>query len=382
MVVLVLVILLKKVKIMWQAYISIVTAAWNLYGVKWKFWAWLILLPIFILFTRITLFLDNIFFPEYRKLEVKNPVFIIGSPRSGTTFLHLLLNKTGDFVAFKTWEIFVPALTARVLIKPLINYLIKTGRTTVMPDEAGHPIVLDVIEHDEFLFAHQLNTQFVILTSPLAFDQKPHPELCYYDQQEKTRRLNSVKFVRGCIQRQMYYLGREQLIAHGHFSTCRIKSILEVFPDAKFIYTDRSPYETIPSHLTLEYNTFKYQGRLKEVSSARVQRYFELRYQYDVELYRYFDELQKNQAIPSEQLLIISYKQLRYNLSETVAQIADFIGVKLSDELQQAVEEQASKQASYKRKHKLMSLEDFNLTREQITKDFSFLNLESSDKKV
>ncbi|ELR97090.1 sulfotransferase [Gloeocapsa sp. PCC 73106] len=358
---------------MLQIYLSIVSAAWKVYGLRWKFWSWLIVLPVYIIFTRVTLLLDNIFFPQYRQLQIKNPVFIIGNPRSGTTFLHLLLNKTGEFVSFKSWEIFFPALTARFLFKPLVNYLIKTKQTTILPEESGHPMGIDVIEHDEFLFFHKLNTQFVILLSPLAFDGKAHPELCFYDQQDESRRQSSVEFSRRCFQRQMYYLKKEQIIAHGHFSTYRIKSILEVFPDAKFIYILRSPYETIPSHLTLEYNTFKYQGRLNEVSPKQVQKYFELRYKYDLELYRYFYNIEHNQEIPQDKLLVITYEKMRTKLRETVAEVVEFTGIKLSDQLQQVVEEQASKQGSYKRKHEVMSLEEFNLTRDKITEDFSFL---------
>ena len=50
---------------------------------------------------------DEIFFRGYRKIEVKRPVFIMGVPRSGTTFLHRLLSKDEDqFSYMKTWEIF------------------------------------------------------------------------------------------------------------------------------------------------------------------------------------------------------------------------------------------------------------------------------------
>lgn len=358
---------------MLKIYLDIVGAAWKVYGIKWKFWSWLIVLPIYIIFTRITLFLDDIFFPQYKKLEVKSPVFIVGNPRSGTTFLHLLLNKTGDFVSFKSWEIFFPSLTARVIFKPLFNLLIKFKQTTILPEESGHPMGIDVIEHDEFLFFHKLNTQFVILLSPLAFDEQPHTDLCFYDLQDETRRKSSVEFFRRCLQRQMYYSGKDKVIAHGHFSTYRIKSILEVFPDAKFIYILRSPYDTIPSHLTLEYNTFKYQKRLNEVSPEKVQKYFELRYKYDVELYRYFYELEHNQEIPQDKLLVVSYEKMRTNLKQTIDEIAEFAEITLSDELKQAIEAQASKQGSYKRKHEVMSLEEFNLTRDKITEDFSFL---------
>jgi len=36
-------------------------------------------------------FLDEIFYPDYKKQKIEKPVFIIGNPRSGTTFLYDLM---------------------------------------------------------------------------------------------------------------------------------------------------------------------------------------------------------------------------------------------------------------------------------------------------
>jgi len=35
--------------------------------------------------------LDDLFFPDYKKVSITKPLFIAGVPRSGTTFLHQLL---------------------------------------------------------------------------------------------------------------------------------------------------------------------------------------------------------------------------------------------------------------------------------------------------
>lgn len=43
--------------------------------------------------------LDHLFFPGFKKVEVKRPVFIIGHPRSGTTFIHKLFTQTDEMAA-------------------------------------------------------------------------------------------------------------------------------------------------------------------------------------------------------------------------------------------------------------------------------------------
>ena len=42
----------------------------------------------------ITLGLDHVFYPRHRKQAIDRPIFIIGNPRSGTTFLHRLLTRS------------------------------------------------------------------------------------------------------------------------------------------------------------------------------------------------------------------------------------------------------------------------------------------------
>ncbi len=361
---------------MLQIYYHILISARETFGLGIIFWRWLLFLPLYLLFTHTTLFLDKIFFPRYQKVKIKNPVFIIGNPRSGTSFLHCLLTQTEDFVSFKTWEIYFPSLTARIIIKPIIKFLIRRNLTQIMPESSGHGLYLDRVEHDEFLFVHRLDTQFLLLLSPLGLSDREYPELRLYDQQPDFRRYSSVKFFQECLKRQIYYTQKEQIIAHVHFSTCRIKTLLETFPDAKFIYLVRSPQETIPSHLTLEYNTFKNQNRLQNIPETKLKRYFERRYRYDIELYLYFYERQKKGEIPPENVMILPYSYLCSDLETSFSKIEQFTGIQATERLRQAVKQQAQKQKKYRRQHKIIDLQQFGLSQEQIARDFGFVFLE------
>jgi hypothetical protein len=67
-------------------------------------------MPLFMLnglINRACLLLDEILFPRYRRAAVTAPVFIVGVPRSGTTFLHRLLARDEQqFTCMKLWELF------------------------------------------------------------------------------------------------------------------------------------------------------------------------------------------------------------------------------------------------------------------------------------
>ena len=140
---------------MFKIYIQILKSCWNTYGVSLELLRWVVVIPIFLGFTRFTLWLDNVFFPQYRKQAIDRPVFIIGNPRSGTSFLHRLLTETQEYAAFETWHLLFPSLTVRAVLKPIINWLIRTNRTTIMPEESGHGLFLNGVEHDEFLFMYR-----------------------------------------------------------------------------------------------------------------------------------------------------------------------------------------------------------------------------------
>lgn len=356
---------------MLQVYYRIVVSAWQTFRFKPIFWRWTFLVPIFLVFTHFTLWLDRIFFPQYRQIQVKKPIFIIGHPRSGNTFLHKLLTQTDEFVAFKTWQILFPSLTVRVLVKPLINYLIKKNKSSLVPDRVGHGVALDKTEEEELLFFHKLDTQFVWARSPLGFDDQEHPEFRFHDWQSPSRRHSSINFFKGCLQRQIYYTGKEQVILQTLQSVHRIKTILETFPDAKFIYLVRSPYETIPSHLSIVWFLLDLQIGVKNIPPQKLQRYINRRYRYNIDLYRYFYDLQKNQEIPEDRVKIVRYDSLVSDLENTFNEIIDFTEIKPTNQLKEKIKEQAQKK--YQRQHQFLKLEDLSLTQDQITKDFDFV---------
>lgn len=113
---------------MLKIYLRILRVTWRAYGFGSVFLTWLLVEPAMKLLTGLTLALDHLFFPGFRKVRVERPIFIIGHPRSGTTFLHHLLSQHEEAAPFHTWHLFFPALTARFLFRPLVNLLLRRGK--------------------------------------------------------------------------------------------------------------------------------------------------------------------------------------------------------------------------------------------------------------
>jgi hypothetical protein len=99
-------------------------------------------------FVAITWWLDRIFYRGLARETIDRPIFIIGNPRSGTTFLHRFLAEQGDVVGFRVYEMLVPSLTGQKLIKPLLPLLgaINPGKHHIA---AAHETSFDALETDD-----------------------------------------------------------------------------------------------------------------------------------------------------------------------------------------------------------------------------------------
>lgn len=306
------------------------------------------------------------------------PVFIVGHPRSGTSLLHRSLGEHPHAVNFPLWQLEFPSLTARFLFKPYINYRIK-NKIISYPHagggkRTGRPINPTAIDHDEYLFFAVLDSQLLFTFFGLALDEKSHEELVYCDEQPHRRA--SARFLRKCFQRQMYTTGKSQVVAHVHHSAMRIKTLLEEFPDAKFIYLVRSPYEAIASHHSLHFKslTMRYGDYINiDFSNPNVKRYFDKRYPYDCALYRYVEELNDQGQIPPEQFRSVRYHDLIDNMKATVDGLLEFTELPHTPEFDAKMEAKTESQKGYQRKHEVKGLEFFGLNQEHVYNDLKFV---------
>jgi len=93
-------------------YAIMLRLAWNEKVPRARFYYLAVLLigvPIISTFHAICFFLDGIVFPDLRKVEVREPIFMVGHARSGTTLTHRLLSlDSGRFSSFVLYELYFP----------------------------------------------------------------------------------------------------------------------------------------------------------------------------------------------------------------------------------------------------------------------------------
>lgn len=374
-----------------RMYLKILNSCIDTFGIGILFFYYLLKIPLMILYIHGFLFIDNIFFRKYIHVKIVQPVFIIGHPRSATTFLHTILTQTEEFLVFKSWELLNPSLTIRKLLRhseslqTFFTLLIDLGYTphrirlalNHKKDGIGVAIqrhkqeLRSIVQEEEILFQNILDTQLISIMTPLGFAKNGYPELCFND--EQAHQDKSIQFLENCFKRQIYYTGKKQIVAKMNFSLFRIKTLLKYFPDAKIIYLARSPLETIPSHLSLHRKFLDNFYGLNNIPSARLKQYFKHRYQYNILYYRHYDDLIRNSVIPREQLLEITYDSIKNNLGNVIQQIKSFTNLRFHPEMEDKLRRQAKTQSLYKRGHVNLPLEAFNLTETDIESDFDFV---------
>ncbi len=185
-----------------------------------------------------------------RKLRLAQPtappLFVLGHWRSGTTLLHELLIRDPRHVYPTTYECFAPHhfLVTESFVTPLIGWLLPKKRP--MDNVATG---WDRPQEDEFaLCSLGLPTPYRSWAFP---DQGPvNPEWLTLDEvspEDRSRWGDALRRFVSSLTLKRH--GRVILKSPPH--TARIKTLLEVFPDARFVHISRDPMKLFPSTVRL-----------------------------------------------------------------------------------------------------------------------------------
>lgn len=309
--------------------------------------------------------IDELFFFGYKKVKIKEPVFIIANPRSGTTYLHRLISQDNHRFAYTKFAhtFFMTASFTRFadLIKWIDSHTGNLIRNTLnRVDEyfwGGwdniHAMGFNKAEEDELPFAQTMMSTGVFLPFPffhLIDDNK------FLDHEPEKVRRYTMDFYESCVKRFMYASGADKTyLSKNVMSTGRFKSLMSRFPDARVIFIARHPYEALPSFASMFSSMY---GPVPENDPARTA-WLEL----GISFYLYFYEMRKE--IPSGQFIAIKYEDLIEDPKAAVMKVYGHFEWKVSDAFRRMLEAEKIRQAGYQSGHEY-SLARFGYTKEQV----------------
>lgn len=181
----------------------------------------------------------------------KQPLFILGHWRSGTTLLHNLLCKAPSAGYLTTYQSTFPNNLGS-------KWLFKTFMKANMPDKRPSDNVklnIDFPQEDEFAFCNsQADGYYKFFYFPLNY--KLYYERAIHHKKLTEQEINNwYKSYDKVLKKAVLNSKGEQLIVKNPVNTARVNKILKLYPNAKFLYIYRNP-------LTVFYSTQKFFQKL------------------------------------------------------------------------------------------------------------------------
>jgi hypothetical protein len=183
------------------------------------------------------------------------PIFIIGHWRSGTTYLHELLVLDDRFAFPTTYECFAPShfLISDWLVAKYMKFLLPEKRP--MDNMAAG---WDLPQEDEFALCN------LGIGSPyktMAFPNRPPQDTEYLDLKELgPDDLARWKAGMGLFLKRVAYRKPRPIVLKSPPHTARVRTLLELFPDAKFVHIVRDPVNVFLSTVRLWRSLYQVQG--------------------------------------------------------------------------------------------------------------------------
>jgi omega-hydroxy-beta-dihydromenaquinone-9 sulfotransferase len=179
------------------------------------------------------------------------PIFIIGHWRSGTTHLHNLISQDPAFGYLSMYQSMVPdcSLAGGSWLKSLLSKIVPVKRPM---DNMTWPI--DAPQEEEIALAktmpYAFYTQFLFPRKTLKIFKK---FVLLQDASAAFVRELKRKYYR-LLQIATIHANGKQLVLKNPVNTARIRLLLELFPEAKFIHIHRCPYDVFASTRNLRHS--------------------------------------------------------------------------------------------------------------------------------
>jgi len=318
--------------------------------------------------------LDELLFRGYRDVRINQPLFVVGTPRSGTTLLHRTLAQDEQFTTFSTWEcLFALSITERkfwltaikidrLIGSPFARIVTLLTRVFTTQLEGIHSVSLSSSEEDYLSFSPILSCFILVL--PFPFEESIW-RMGYFDRDVKVKyKKRIMAWYKTCLQKHLYVHGTDKrLLSKNASFASLLGSLDETFPDACYLCCMRDPLETLPSQLSA------IRPGLKLFGVEKLEEYFRDRF---IDLFRYYynNLISIQVSIPDKRTKFVDMALLQNDLYMTVTEAYVHLGLPLSQQHRLVLKDLDLESKSYQSLNRY-SLNDFGLDCTELESSFS-----------
>jgi hypothetical protein len=294
-----------------------------------------------------------------RAVSLPAPIFVIGHWRSGTTHLHNLISQDPALGCVSMYQAMVPncSLVTERWLKPLLAAIVPPKRpmdNMVWPVDAPQEEEIPLAKLTPYSFymrslfpmeSADLFRRYVLLDgSPTGVAQEIAT---------KYRHILQVAALRA---------GGRRLVLKNPINTARIRLLLELFPDAKFVHAVRSPYEVFAStvHLHRRILPLTTLQRVPRTPSTPI-----ILSIYEDMMRRFLDD---REAIPPGNLVEVRFEDLERDPVGELRRVYDTLGLPGFAHAEPAIRAYVDSQRTYEKNRLELSAQD----RREVTARWAF----------
>ncbi len=273
-----------------------------------------------------------------------DPLFILGHWRSGTTFVHNIFAQDPHFAFTTTYQTVFPhyVMALQGLYKPTMGWLMPKHRPTDNVELAP-----DYPQEEEFAIQNMCPYSYYNFW----FFPERMQEYCdrYLTLKTATPEETEVfkqtflKMVKISVWNTRRNVKDAQYLSKNPPHTGKVKMLVEMFPNAKFIYLMRNPYTVFNSSRSFFSATIA-SLMLHSISDEELERNVLRNY---VELYKAYQE--QKHFIPEGNLFEVRFEDIEQNPRKMVEQIYRDLRIPGWDEAKNRIESYIASQKHYKK---------------------------------
>jgi hypothetical protein len=281
---------------------------------------------------------DHLYGQAIARSEIQPPLFILGHWRSGTTLLHRLLALNKAFGYLNLYQAYFPSsfLTTEARYSKLFNVMLPENRESDAMDVSyGMPVEEERALSALTGYSFRLETAFPRNAARyeryITFREAPAIE------QERWK--TAFKWL---LRKLTLRMGRP-LVLKSPANTARIKMLLQMFPEARFVHIHRNPYDVFQSTR----HHMKIAGQFDRLQRARPENLTDtvLR-RYQTVHASFFEE---RELIPPGRLYEVSFEDLEKDPLGEVQKIHWALELPLTVSTKERVEAHISSLVSYRK---------------------------------